>query len=128
MNQTWVLIGAGLLGVLIHCLIKLDSLRKDAKAANVSFNWVKNYWDVDAFAILLSVAVSLLWHLVYPEVAAYYPKLQGFITVSYATMGALGSYIIQLVLGRAKKFIRNIVDKKTNDLDELKNKLDDTKE
>lgn len=108
------LIIAGTAGVLFHCLLKLNSLLQDARVGNVDFRPVKDYWKKDAVSIILSFLSVGIWYLVFGEVGKKYPNLEEFKITSFVLMGMMGSYVIQLVLSRAKKRIRNIVDTKTD--------------
>lgn len=111
---------AGVLGVLFHCLLKLRSLQQDSRVANIPFNGIRDYWKKDAVSISLSFLSVAIWWLVFGEVGKKYKGLQEFKITSFALMGMVGSYLIQLIMSRAKKKIRTIVDEKTNELDELK--------
>lgn len=122
MNTDTILILAGIGGVLAHCLMKMDSLSKDAAVANVNFDWKKDYLYKDKFGIILSFLSVALWYLIFGEAAAKYPKLEGWAITSFVVMGLTGSYLIQLVSSRAKKRIRSIVDAKTNIADDKTDK------
>jgi hypothetical protein len=108
------LILAGLSGVLFHCLLKLNSLLQDARVANVDFRPVRDYWKKDVVSILISFLSVGIWYLVFGEVGNKYKGLQDFKITSFVVMGMIGSYIIQLIMSKAKKRIRTIVDEKTN--------------
>lgn len=114
MNQTAILIFAGAMGVLAHSLLKLNSLIQDARAGNVPFRPVKDYWEKDVVSIVLSFLSVGIWFLIFGEVGKKYPSLQEFKVTSFVVMGAMGSYIIQLIMSRAKKRIRQVVDEKTD--------------
>lgn len=104
---------AGLLGVLIHCLIKANSLIKEAVTANLQFT-IKDYLSKDWLGISLSVVMVFVWYLIFGEVGNKYPKILDYIISSFVGMGLLGSYLIQTVFSRGKKYIRNVIDYKTN--------------
>lgn len=104
----------GVAGVLFHSLIKLNGLVKDAQVGNVSFHPWEDYWKRDAVSIIMSLLSVGVWLLLFGEVAERYPAIKGFTRTSFFVMGALGSWAIQLGLGGAKKYIRGIVDIKTN--------------
>jgi hypothetical protein len=109
-----ILMLAGLAGVLFHCLLKLNSLLQDARVGNVDFRPVRDYWIKDAVSILLSFLSVGIWYLVFGEVGNKYKGLQEFKVTSFVVMGMIGSYIIQLVMSKAKKQIRSVIDKKTD--------------
>lgn len=112
-NQELILDLCGLAGVIFHCLLKLNSLLNDARVANINFRWRKDYLQRDIVPIMLSMLSVLIWHLVFAEVAASYPKISAFARVSFVGMGMIGSYIIQTLMSKAKKKIRQVIDEKT---------------
>ena len=114
------LLAAGAAGVLFHCLLKLNSLLQDARVANVDFRPLKDYWKKDIVSIMLSFLSVGIWYMVFGEVGNKYKGLQEFKITSFVAMGMIGSYVIQLIMSKAKKRIRNIVDEKTNELDNIK--------
>ncbi len=114
MNEQIILILCGIAGVLFHSAAKLQGLLKDARVANVNFDWKKDYVIKDAPSIVMSFVSVFIWFLIFGEVTAKYPSLVGFTRTSFVIMGAIGSYVIQLGLGKAKNSIRNVVDKKTD--------------
>lgn len=117
----WQQLLAGVCGFIFHSLIKLKSLSNDANVANVPFNWFNDYVKKDSFGILLSFMSPFVWFLIFGEISAQYPKIQEFTITSFFVMGAMGSFVLQLLLGKAKKQIRNIVDHKTDVADGIKN-------
>jgi len=108
------LILAGIAGVLFHCLVKLNSLRNDAIVGNIPFDWKKDYLRKDIVAIMISFCSVGIWFLIYREAAAKYTALDGWKVTSFVCAGGLGSYILQLAFGQAKKRIRKIVNEKTD--------------
>lgn len=120
MSPTFYFLLAGIAGFVFHSLIKLKSLSDDAHAANVPFNWYEDYIVKDIFGILLSFTSPFIWLLIFKEIATQYPKIETFAITSFFVMGVMGSYVLQLILGKAKKSIRKVVDEKTNELDKLK--------
>jgi hypothetical protein len=113
LDQFYLLI-SGFLGVLFHCFLKLNSLLKLAQKANIRFNWYRDYVYRDFPTIALSVLSVLIWYFCFKEVAARYHSLDDFARVSFVTMGAIGSYIIQRFLSQAQKKIDNAIDVKTD--------------
>lgn len=112
-DQTYYIL-CGIAGVIFHCLLKVKSLLTDAQKANIDFNWYKDYVYKDFPSIGLSLLSVGIWYLIFHEVANKYTGIQDFARVSFVTMGAIGSYLIQFGLSKAKKQIRDVVDKKTN--------------
>lgn len=116
-NDILVCVLLGIAGVLFHSIIKLRGLLEDARVANVNFQPVRDYWLRDAPSILLSLLSVFVWVFLFGEIAKAYPKIEAFVRTSFFVMGAIGSYVLQLVLGRAKKQIRQVVDVKTDKAD-----------
>ena len=104
----------GLLGVLGYCLIKLKSLKADAKATGIEFT-LKDYWENDFINIFLSILAVIIWVFVFEETMNAYPKIENFIRLSFAGIGFTGAFILQKIDDRSKKFIRKVIDEKTGD-------------
>lgn len=120
MNNDFILIICGFLGVITQCLIKCDSLLRDARASNANFHWKKDYVQRDAIPIMLAVLSVFIWYMLYGEAAGKYPAIIGKIRISFFCAGAVGSFAIQYALGKAKSRIRSVVDRKTDELDRMK--------
>lgn len=118
MENNFVLLVIGILGVLVHCLIKANSLLTDASKANVKFT-AKDYIEKDWLGILLSLTVVFIWLLIFPEVASVKPNIVNFVRISFGAMGLFGSYIIQSIFSRGKSYIRSVIDKKTDIADNM---------
>lgn len=114
MTDIFTCILLGLAGVVFHSLLKLRGLQADAKAANLPFDALRNYLLQDYLSILLSLLSVLVWVFLFGEIVTHYPKLQGFIRTSFFVQGAIGSWVLQLLLGTAKASIRKVVDQKTD--------------
>jgi len=112
---------AGFLGVFVHSCLRANSLVKDAKTANIKFT-VSDYLQKDFLGIAMSIAMVFVWLLIFPEVAKVRPNVLIFTRITFFAMGLLGSYIAQIVFGKAKGYIRSIVDRKTNIADNITNK------
>jgi hypothetical protein len=110
---------AGLLGVVFITVAHMIAVQKTAKKANDSMDIVK-YLKSDALSIILSILSVAVWQLLFGEITAKYPQLEGFTRTSFFAMGAVGSYAIIKALGRAKSSIDGVVDTKTDELDNLK--------
>jgi len=100
-------------GVLIHNLIKYNSLRTDAAKANTSLSFFK-YLSQDWVGILISLTVSLLWPIVFPEVTKQYSQVGDFPLLSSFAIGMMGSYIVQNFYSKSKEGIRQVIDYKTD--------------
>lgn len=119
MNEPIVLVICGIAGVLFQCLFKLDSLAKLSRAGNVPFNWKKDYLQKDSVAIMLAFLSVVIWYLIFGEVSAKYSWIAGLKRVSFVLMGAIGSFVIQFALGKAKDAIIKVIDVKTNVADKV---------
>lgn len=110
---------AGILGVAFITLTKMRSLQILAEKANVPFVY-KKYFQRDAIGIVLSFLSVAIWQVLFSEVAAKYPQIDGFVKTSFFFMGGAGAWLIQKVLGKTQSWINSKIDRKTNELDELK--------
>lgn len=114
MNDLFFCVILGLSGVVFHSLIKCRGLQTDARVANIKFDPVKDYLLQDYLSIIISLLSVLVWVGLFSEAVTHYPKLQGFIRTSFFVMGAIGSWMLQIMLGTAKASIRKVVDVKTD--------------
>lgn len=120
-KEQLILLFLGILGWLIHCLFKIDSLKGDYKAANLEFSWKKDYLYQDYAKIIIAFLAPFVWYFLFAEAVVAYPKLENFTRFSFFAFGLVGSYLIQLIRSKAKKVARTVVDMKTNisDSDEV---------
>lgn len=114
----YLLVGFG--GVVAHSLIKLKQMSKDFQKTNLSLSF-EDYLKKDKYAILLSFLVVFLWLALFGEAAQQYPKILTFTRFSFFAMGAIGSYLVQAGMSRAKEELRQKWNEKTNILDEITN-------
>jgi len=105
---------AGLIGVLIHCVIRANSLMKDAQRLKVPFT-IKDYVSKDFLGISLSILMVFVWILIFGEVGLKYPKILDYIRGSFIAMGLFGSVIIQAVFNKGKAYIRGKIDDTVSD-------------
>lgn len=120
MQDNIIVIVCGISGVVFSCLLTLKGLLKDAQAANVEFRWKRDYVKKDSPSILMAFLSVGIWYYIFGEVAAKYPGIADFKRMSFVLMGGVGSHLIQMAFGTAKERIRKIIDKKTNELNEMK--------
>lgn len=109
----------GFLGLLAVVLINAIQLQTSAIKANIEFSFEK-YLKKDALSILLSAVAVVSWLLLFSEAAQQSPRIQNMVRLTFFAMGGLGSWIIQTFFGNTRKWINNIVDHKTNELDKIK--------
>lgn len=117
-KEQWILLGIGWLAVLMHSLSKMDSLSKDAHVANIDFNWWRDYVKRDLFGLILSMLCPIAWLTFAPEILKHYPKYGDFPRLAIFTVGLIGSYILQMWLGKSKAMIRRVIDQKTDIADQ----------
>lgn len=118
MEKILIYFACGLIGVLLHSFCKAWSMQKDAEKANIKFTFI-DYLQKDWLGISISITTVLFWFLIFPEIVNVRPLLQDFVRISFGAMGFFGSYIIQYVLSKGKRYIRNVVDKKTDIADNV---------
>jgi hypothetical protein len=103
----------GFLGVVAHTLSKIISFKKDFEIANEQFV-LRKYFKDDWPAVLLSMVIVLAVALFKEEVLNYKPAVSSYIKIIFFAIGALGSWLFNLLLGKTKKHIRGIIDEKTD--------------
>lgn len=107
---------AGLLGLLFMTLAKMSSTKKDFEAAGHAF--VLNKFLRDEFiGICMSLVFIALMAISVDEWVNVSSKAQDYITCIFALGGAIGSWAFLLFLGKSKKYIRTVIDIKTNIVD-----------
>ncbi len=104
---------AGLLGLLFVTLAKASSMKKDFEVANEKFVF-KKFLQGESIALAMSIVVILLMAITIQEWVQVSPKVSQYVTIIFALGGAIGSWAFLLFLGKSKKYIRKIVDEKTN--------------
>lgn len=102
-----------MLGLIFVTLAKAQGLKKDFEVANQPFVWRK-FWANEIIGILMSITVIVLMAVTLKEWIVIKPQFEDFVTIIFALGGAIGSYAFLLFLGGSKKYIRKIVDEKTN--------------
>lgn len=106
-------LAAGLLGLLFVTLAKASSMKKDFEVANQTFVFKKFIKD-ELIAISMSFIVILLMAITIKEWVKVSPKVSDYVTIIFAMGGAIGSWAFLLFLGKSKRYIRKIIDEKTN--------------
>jgi len=114
MNTQLACLIAAEVAFIIHSLIKADSLKKDFEKANIPFKFGRDYLGKDFLGITASFLTPFLWLLMFGEVAAKYPAIEGYAICTFALIGGTGSYFFQLFLSRSKKYFRAVIDAKSN--------------
>ena len=112
-------LAAGLAGLIFVTLAKAQSLKKDFAVANQEFVWRK-FWAGEMIGILMSLTFIILMAITMKEWIGIKPQFENYVTIIFALGGAIGSYAFLLFLGGSKKYIRKVIDEKTNELDSIK--------
>jgi len=116
---------AALLGLIFVILHKIQATKKDFNVANQSFV-LKKFFEKEFVAILMSIIVIVLMAITVDEWMYVHPSVENYVTVIFALGGAIGSWAFLLFLGGSKKFIRQVIDKKTNIADAISDEKVDT--
>lgn len=103
----------------------LNSVKQLAQKANQPFVF-KKYLEAESIAIISGLIPIAIWALIYNEVGQAVPQAVIYVRLSFVFIGAAGAWLLTLFLGKSKKWIRNVIDEKTNELDEVKAALKDT--
>lgn len=104
---------AGLLGITFFFLGQANETRKDFKAAGNTFMPGKFLKD-EFISILLHVVAVLILAFTVDEWSNYSPLIQKYVTCIFALGGIIGPWLISLISSSSKKYIRKVVDIKTN--------------
>jgi hypothetical protein len=116
---------AGVIGILAHLIfLKLPAVKQRALAANLPFS-LKAYLREDCLAIIASFLTVVICVFVLDELIGYNPSLLRFIKFLFVFVGYTGSSILVGVFGKFDAAVQNIVDRKTNELDAIKQTIDE---
>lgn len=107
---------AGLLGISFFFLGQANETRKDFKAAGQPFI-LKKFFRDEAISMMLHVVAILILAITVNEWSNYSPTVQKYITCIFALGGIIGPWLISLISSSSKKYIRKVVDIKTNIVD-----------
>ena len=101
MNYTPLILGVlGLFGILIHNLVKLNSINRKAKG-NLNFG---EYLKIEMFSILISVCVVIVALLAQQEIKQLQAVSQYF-GLSFVAIGYMAQSLVIQFIGKAQKFI-----------------------
>ena len=112
---------AALLGLTFVTLHKMQSVKKDFTVANQTFV-IKKFFEGELIGIAMSLIVIVLMAITVKEWIGIKPQFESYVTIIFAMGGAIGSWAFLLFLGTSRKYIRKVVDEKTNELDAIKSK------
>jgi hypothetical protein len=116
---------ACLIGNLCHVVWKIYTLHLDFKLANEHFS-IKKYFAGDWPAIAIDLIFSFAVVYVADELLGHSEYLLNKVKILFLFVGFSGSVVFHSLMSRAETKFRQIVDKKTNELDKLKHQNDGT--
>lgn len=104
---------AGLLGITFFFLGQANETKKLFKVAGNKFVFTKFLQD-EFIAILLHVVAIAILAVTVNEWSAVSATVQKYITIIFALGGVIGPWLISLAVGTSKRYIRKVIDIKTN--------------
>lgn len=113
MQDVLIYILAGILGVAFKTTQKIMGLQKTFAKSNEVFVFSK-YIKGEAGAILSSIIAVIIAAISIDEIAAFRPQVLTYVRLFFVAVGWMGADILISLLGTAKKYILNIIDRKTN--------------
>jgi hypothetical protein len=93
----------GMLGVAIHSLIKINSLKKSGKPFSLA-----SYINAEWAAIAVSVVVVITAIIVKTEITQL-AKVEKYLSICFVSFGYMGQSIVVAVMGKAEKQISTIL-------------------
>jgi len=112
-QDSWIYLLSGAIGVLIQILLKIKDLKTHATAANMQFvfsKYLKDDWPTIALSFISVGAFAIFL----PEIIAIKPEVLKFARIGFAFIGFTGSSVIQMLFSATSKKILSIIDLKTN--------------
>jgi hypothetical protein len=103
----------GALGLLFVTLAKMSSVQKDFEVANQTFV-LKKFFQREMTGIGMSLVFIAIMAFTVGEWVNFKPIFADYIKLIFVMGGAIGSWAFMLFLGKSKKYIRNVIDVKTN--------------
>jgi hypothetical protein len=103
----------GLLGLAFVTLAKMSSVKKDFKVANQPFV-LKRFFEEESIGIAMSVVFLIIMALTLSEWLDIKPIFSNYVKLLFTMGGAIGSWAFMLFLGKSKRYIRGVIDEKTN--------------
>lgn len=102
MNYTHlVLFGLGLLGILLHNLMKMDEINKKSEG---NINLAK-YWAIERFAVAVSVIVVVVCVMISQEIKQLH-DIGNWLGLAFVSIGYMAQSIVIKVRGKAEKLIQ----------------------
>lgn len=102
MNYTHlVLFSLGLLGILLHNLMKMDEINKKSEG---NINLAK-YWAIERFAVAVSVIVVVVCVMISQEIKQLH-DIGNWLGLAFVSIGYMAQSIVIKVRGKAEKLIQ----------------------
>lgn len=112
MNYTNVMLfGLGLLGVLIHCLVKINDLKKRG-----AFK-AKDYFELEWANILLSAIIVVVAIICKTEIKQL-EQVGNWLGLAFVAIGYMGQSILVSFLGKASKVLGTNPDDLTKNINQ----------
>lgn len=99
------LIGLGLFGVLLHCLIQLHKQNKETQGKAKLLDYLK----LEIYSILISISMAVGSSFVGNEIEAVLEKIgySWLLGLCFITIGYMGQSLLIAFMGKASKVIGN---------------------
>lgn len=107
----------GLLGALLHALVKIKSIQTKARKANVAFS-AMDYVKEDFVSHLTSFTTIVASMFFIADVLHIKPELLYYLKFTFMFIGYTGNDIASRLLGAVNKRVNDAIDKKTTAADE----------
>lgn len=106
------------MAIVIYMAIKIRDLQVTFKKSNQPWSWSK-YWETEAVFLLITVAFAVVWLLSKDDLFNHRPEFKWLARVLTFFIVKDSVFVIQRVTALFKqqttrKFINNVIDKKTD--------------
>ena len=98
--------------MIFQLLAKVDSVKKDFKAAKQEFSPAK-FLNAEWVYIASSVCFILILAVLLPDIISLKLIPENALRLLFTLGGAIGAWCFSYFLGRSKKYIRTKIDEKT---------------
>lgn len=105
-----------LVGMALQTVLKIDSLQKKARAANVKFG-PADYFKNDWLSITASILTIILFLMFLDNLLKWKPAIIDFVKILFAFVGYTGSDIASRLFSVVNNKINSIIDVKTGKSD-----------
>lgn len=102
METNLLLLAVGMLGILLHNLIKMDAINRKAKG---ELNYLK-YLSLEKFSILISIVVVVIALITKSEIKQL-QIVSNYLYLGFVAIGYMAQSIVVSYMGKAEKFLSN---------------------